>query len=230
MAKLATLFALGGLTLAPLATATSSTGHHGPSHHNVIPSGSFDEESRFKHYWAPNYPWGNTQVGSARMDPGQVSLGDEGTLVLTATPKEGLGEIQYGTETVELHYLSGAVHAREMFNVTRHSGYDFSGMFRVNASTKGVWPGVALSGVHVWPPEIDLAEWRGDSRLSFNSWNSSKQANGDDVDYTDETDFHHIKAMIRDINGQDVSIKFFLDGEHVSTQYARDYVGKPMWL
>lgn len=51
-----------------------------------------------------------------------------------------------------------------------------------------------------------------------------------DVDYPSPTEFHDIKAELRDENGSDVSIKFYMDGELVTTQVGKGYTGAGFWL
>lgn len=81
-----------------------------------------------------------------------------------------------------------------------------------------------------WPPEVDLAEWKGSGDISFNTFNSSSAVEADDVDYPSPTDFHTIKGELRDENGSDVSIAFYLDGTLITTQYASGLVGQPLNL
>lgn len=75
-----------------------------------------------------------------------------------------------------------------------------------------------------------MAEWKGDGKISFNTFNTSSQVAALDVNYPDPDSFHTIKCETRDINGRDVSAKFYLDGELVTTQVGKDFLGKPMYL
>lgn len=51
-----------------------------------------------------------------------------------------------------------------------------------------------------------------------------------DVDYPSPTEWHDIKAELRDENGSDVSTKFYLDGELVTTQVGKGYTGAGFYL
>ncbi|KAI0015745.1 concanavalin A-like lectin/glucanase domain-containing protein [Xylariomycetidae sp. FL0641] len=191
----------------------------------VIPTTSFDE---FDSYWSYNYPWGTDHNGGAHMDESQVSVAD-GALTLTATPTEGLGTVESGGETIQLNYLSGTVYAQQIFTVEEGGGYDFSAEFMAT-TTYGTWPAFWLNAASGWPPEIDMAEWKGSGLISFNTFNTSSQVDTHDVDYPDETEWHSIKAQLRDHNNGDVQVKFFMDDVEQTTQYAAGYVGAGMYL
>jgi hypothetical protein len=51
-----------------------------------------------------------------------------------------------------------------------------------------------------------------------------------DIEYPSPDNFHTVKAEIRDEDGSNISVKFFLDGTEVTTQYGAEYVGKPLNL
>lgn len=51
-----------------------------------------------------------------------------------------------------------------------------------------------------------------------------------DIDYPSSDEFHSIKAEIRDEDGSNISVKFYLDGTLVTTQFGGDYIGKPLHL
>lgn len=182
-----------------------------------IPSDSF---SSLDEYWNYYYPWGQTHNGGAKMTKEQVSV-DNGVLKLTATPTS--------SEADPIHYYSGAIHAKKTFTVAAGGGYDISAEF-IAPVAKGTWPAFWLNAAAGWPPEIDIAEWKGSGKISFNTFNTSSEVEALDVDYPSPGSWHSVKAEIRDINGYEVSTKFYLDGKLVTTQIANDYVGKGLRL
>jgi beta-glucanase (GH16 family) len=163
------------------------------------------------------------------MSPSQVSLNNN-ILTITATPVSGQKPASHGGQSIPIHYLSGAVHAKEHFNVSRAAGagYDFSAEF-IAPVAKGTWPAFWLTAVDGWPPEVDVAEWKGSGKISFNTFNTSSQVAAKDVAYPDPGKWHAVKSEIRG-QGADVVVKFYLDGKLVVTQVGRGYVGKPMYL
>lgn len=56
--------------------------------------------------------------------------------------------------------LSGAVHSARTFTVKAGSGLDIEAEFQA-PTARGTWPAFWLNGAHSWPPEIDIAEWKG---------------------------------------------------------------------
>ncbi len=162
------------------------------------------------------------------MAKSQVGLSG-GTLTLTAKRVDGEKPASHGGKQIPIRYLSSAVHAKEHFNVSRGEGYDFSGEFRA-PTTKGTWPVFWLTAVEGWPPEVDMAEWKGSGKISFNKFNTSSQVRARDVAYPDPGGFHKILCEVRDQNGRDVSVWFSMDGKVVETQYGKGYVGKPLYL
>ncbi|CCF39550.1 glycoside hydrolase family 16, partial [Colletotrichum higginsianum] len=173
----------------------------------IIPKTSFDSQPNFDADWNYLYPWGTDHNGGARMNKDNVKF-DSGVLTLTANK-------------ININYLSGAVHAKEHFNVSLGGGYDFSAELRAT-TTKGTWPAFWLTAVQGWPPEIDMAEWKGSGKISFNTFNTSSVVAAKDVDYPSPDTFHKIKCETRDLNGKDVQAKFYLDDQLVTTQWAPD--------
>ncbi|OTA93255.1 glycoside hydrolase family 16 protein [Hypoxylon sp. CO27-5] len=194
----------------------------------MIPKTSFNSQSDFDADWNYNYPWGTDHNGGARMDKNQVKFSD-GMLTLTAKKVTGQKDATHGGKTIKINYLSGAINAKEHFNVSRGGGYDFSGEFKAT-TTKGTWPAFWLTAVDGWPPEIDMAEWKGSGKISFNTFNTSSVLSWKDVTYPNPDQFHSIKCEIRDINQRDVSVKFYMDGSLVTTQVGGNFFGKPMYL
>ncbi|KAF5619243.1 pectate lyase C [Fusarium tjaetaba] len=182
-----------------------------------IPSDSFNS---LETYWNYLYPWGATHNGGARMDEEHVSVTD-GVLTLTAEPRDDQED--------PIHYLSGAIHAKSTFTVSAGGGYDISAEF-IAPVDRGTWPAFWLNAASGWPPEIDIAEWKGSGKISFNTFNTSDEVTALDRDYPNPEEWHSVRAELRDENGHDVRVKFFLDGVEQTTQYGRDYIGAGLRL
>ncbi|KAK4155174.1 galactan endo-beta-1,3-galactanase [Chaetomidium leptoderma] len=198
--------------------------------HIMIPNTSFNSQADFDTDWNYLYPWGSDHNGAARMSKSQARLSGDGTLTLTARRVDGEKPASHGGQQIPIRYLSGAVHAKEHFNVSRGGGgYDFSGEFRATTA-RGTWPAFWLTAVQGWPPEVDMAEWKGSGKISFNTFNTSSQVRARDVAYPSPGAFHRILCEVRDHNGRDVSVKFSMDGNVIETQYGRGFVGQPMYL
>jgi beta-glucanase (GH16 family) len=196
--------------------------------HIMIPSTSFNSASDFSTDWNYLYPWGSDHNGAARMKQSQATLSN-GVLTLTARRVNGEKPASHGGQQIAIRYLSGAVHAKEHFNVSPGGGYDFAGEFRATTA-RGTWPAFWLTAVEGWPPEVDMAEWKGSGKISFNTFNTSSQVRARDVAYPSPGEFHKILCEVRDVNGKDVSVRFSMDGQVVETQYGRGFVGKAMYL
>ncbi|KAI1658209.1 glycoside hydrolase family 16 protein [Daldinia decipiens] len=194
----------------------------------IIPKTSFDSQANFDADWAYNYPWGTDHNGGARMDKAQVQFAN-GMVTLTAKKVTGQKDATSGGKQIKINYLSGAIHGKEHFTVAQGGGYDFSGEFKAT-TTKGTWPAFWLTAVEGWPPEIDMAEWKGSGKISFNTFNTSSVLSWKDVTYATPDQFHSIKCEIRDINQRDVSVKFYMDGALVTTQVGGNFFGKAMYL
>ncbi|GES63830.1 putative glycoside hydrolase [Aspergillus terreus] len=211
----------------------------------LIPTTCFDDYSSLEEYFAYLYPWGSDHNGSARMvgnssDHEYISV-DSGTLTIVAKPVSGQPPTSGGQE---INYLSGAIHSATSFTVEAGSGFDIQAEFQAPTAT-GTWPAFWLNGADTWPPEIDIAEWKGmyplnfeglrlmalgTGDISFNTFNTSSEVQAHDIEYPSPDDFHTVKAEIRDEDGSNISVKFFLDGTEVTTQYGAEYVGKPLNL
>jgi beta-glucanase (GH16 family) len=138
------------LTLASLASGKT-----------LIPSTCFDSYSSLEEYFSYLYPWGSDHNGSARMvgnstDHDYVSV-DSGTLTLVAKKVTGQPATSAGQE---INYLSGAVHSKNTVTVEAGSGFDIEAEFQATTD-RGTWPAFWLNGADSWPPEIDMAEWKG---------------------------------------------------------------------
>jgi galactan endo-beta-1,3-galactanase len=190
-----------------------------------IPSTSFNSQATFNTYWAYNYPWGTDHNGAARMSSSKVSVGS-GQVTLVADRVTGQAPTSGG---LAIHYLSGTIYAKERFTVAVGGGYDFNGQF-LATTAKGTWPAFWLTGADSWPPEIDLAEWKGSGKISFNSYGMNKVWITKDVTYANPGSWHTLKMEVRDLNGKDVQTKFYMNGVLQATQTGNGMVGKPLWL
>ncbi|CAG9936213.1 unnamed protein product [Clonostachys rosea f. rosea IK726] len=191
----------------------------------LIPSDSF---SSFDSHWNYLYPWGTDHNGGARMDKSQVSTA-QGYLTLTSKPVTGQPPAHHGGKDIPINYLSGAIHAKKTFTVQAGGGFDFSADFLAPVD-KGTWPAFWLTAVKGWPPEIDVAEWKGSGDISFNTFNTSSQVTARDVPYSNPKAWHTVRAEIRDANGRDVSVSFYLDNKWVATQYGSNYVDAGLYF
>ncbi|EGO57934.1 hypothetical protein NEUTE1DRAFT_63306 [Neurospora tetrasperma FGSC 2508] len=226
------------LCLFPSALASSKT--------LLIPSTSFNSTTTFNTYWSLNYPWGTDHNGAARMSPSQVSIspsadGTSSTLTLTAHRVTGQKPATHGGKQIPIKYLSGAIHAKQHFTITSSSssgagavsGYDFSAEFRAPVA-KGTWPAFWLTAVNGWPPEIDMAEWKGSGKISFNTFNTSSQVMTRDVVYGpngSEKEWHRVVCEIRRDGrngGKDVEVRFWMDGQLVVTQWGKGIINLQM--
>ncbi|CAK7215557.1 hypothetical protein SBRCBS47491_002521 [Sporothrix bragantina] len=209
-------------TVAVAAAAAATT--------TIIPSNSFGSQSAFAAAWDYNYPWGTDHNGGARMDKSQSVLDfQSNTLTITAKPVSGQKSTKQGGKTIAIHYLSGAVHAQKHITVDKGTTVELAGDFRATV-TKGTWPAFWLTAVDGWPPEVDMAEWKGSGKISFNTFNTSSQVATKDVTYPSPGDFHAIRCVMRDENGKDVQVKFYMDGKLVTTQVGKGFTGKAMYL
>lgn len=185
----------------------------------LIPNSCFDSTSSLTQYFNYNYPWGDTHNGAAIMKESNSIIAEAGTLTLNATY----------TGASDYAYDSGTVYAKQQFTVEAGGGLDFSAQFIAPVET-GTWPAFWLNGVNSWPPEIDIAEWKGSGDISFNTFNSSSDVQAKDVEYSNPTEYHTVLAELRDEDGSNVSVNFYLDDNLITTQYASSLVGQPLNL
>ncbi|CAJ2512467.1 Uu.00g054820.m01.CDS01 [Anthostomella pinea] len=213
------------LPLWPLAVAAVPNIKRQTVTETLIPTTSFTD---FDTYWTQLYPWGTDHNGGARMSESQVAVAD-GILTITATPVEGEPPATNGGVEYPVNYLSGAIHASQTFAVAAGGGYDFSAEF-LATTTYGTWPAFWLTAVSGWPPEIDMAEWKGSGDVSFNTFNTSSSVATHDVPYPDADEWHSIKVQLRDENGSSVRVKYFLDDVEQTTHYGNNYIGTALYL
>ncbi|KAL1852504.1 hypothetical protein VTK73DRAFT_9178 [Phialemonium thermophilum] len=209
----------------------------------LIPLTSFDSQTDFDKYWDYNYPWGTDHNGAARMNRSQVSLSPppsssgtssnssgSGTLTLTATRVAGQPAATHANQAIAIHYLSGTVHARHNVVVKSPGGIvEVAGEYKAPVA-RGTWPASWLTWAGGWPPEVDLAEWKGSGKISFNTFNTSSAVAALDVAYPDPERWHSVRVVMEDENGRDVAARFFLDGRLATTQYGKGFTGKEMYL
>lgn len=197
----------------------------------LIPKSVFDSVSNLEQYFTYDYPWGgNTHNGGARMDKAHVKIPSPGQLTITAQYVTGQPPATHGGKQIAINYLSGAIGAKQKFTIPVGGGFIFSGTFQATTA-KGTWPAFWLTAVNGWPPEIDMAEWKGSGKISFNTFNTSSELQWKDVAYNNPSNWHDIKCQVRDRgNGKDAQVKYWLDGTEVTTHYGKDYVGKPLYL
>ncbi|KAL5615544.1 hypothetical protein BROUX41_005588 [Berkeleyomyces rouxiae] len=201
-----------------------------PDPNMLIPSTALTTESLLEQYFNWFYPWGTDHNGSARMARSQITLSEETeTLTLNASRVDGQGPASSGGKEIAIRYLSGAVHAKQHFTVNPGGGITYSGEFKAPVA-KGTWPAFWLTASSGWPPEIDMAEWKGSGKISFNTFNTSSEVQALDVDYPNPGEWHKIRCETIDANGKDVQVKFFMDEKLITTQVGKGFVGKAMRL
>lgn len=106
---------------------------------------------------------------------------------------------------------------------------NFSAEFQAPVA-KGTWPAFWLTAVEGWPPEIDIAEWKGSGKISFNTFNTSSVVSAKDEAYPNPGAWHSVRAELEDSGSGNVGIGFWLDGRLVTRQVGKGYVGKAFWL
>lgn len=196
----------------------------------IIPHDSFGSAAAFDAAWAYNYPWGTDHNGAARMDKSQTRVDySSDTVTLTARKVSGQKPASHGGREIAIHYLSGAIHARRHITVDRGTTVELAGAFRAPVA-RGTWPAFWLTAVDGWPPEVDMAEWKGSGKISFNTFNTSRQVAAKDVAYPSPGRFHAIRCVLWDENGRDVGVHFYMDGRLVTTQFGRGFTGKAQYL
>ncbi|KAF3769917.1 family 16 glycoside hydrolase [Cryphonectria parasitica EP155] len=180
----------------------------------LIPDTCFDSEDDLEEYFNFAYPWGDT-----------VSIIDNAYLQLES--------VYTGPQASDsaLSYNSGTIYAKQYFTVEADGGLDFQANF-VAPVAEGCWPAWWLDGVNSWPPEIDLAEWKGDGDISFNTFNTSTVVAAQDYAYsTPTTAWHTILVELRpEDDGTTLKAEFYINGDLITTQYGSDMVGEPFYM
>jgi hypothetical protein len=163
------------------------------------------------------------------MDKAHVSISAPGALTITAQRVSGQPPATHAGKQIPINYLSGAIGAKQHFTVSANSGLVFRAEFKAPVS-KGTWPAFWLTAVNGWPPEIDMAEWKGSGKISFNTFNTSSEVAAKDVAYPKPGEWHEIRCQVRDHGGGAVQVKYWMDGTEVTTHYGKGYVGKELYL
>ncbi|KAH6652544.1 hypothetical protein BKA67DRAFT_293457 [Truncatella angustata] len=224
---MATKFCL--LSLLTLATASPAASIHERELKKrattLIPDTCFSSQSTFESYFSYNYPWGDTHNGAALMKESQVSIIHDAYLQLMSNytgPQ---------SDDSDLSYDSGTVYAKQHFTVDANGGLDFQANF-VAPVAVGTWPAFWLTAVQGWPPEIDLAEWKGTGKVSFNTFNTSSEVAAKDVTYTTPTTaWHTILVELRaESDGSTLKANFYMNGALITTQYGANMVGSAFYL
>lgn len=217
--------ALGGLS----ANAEAATWE-------TVLDGTFSNYGTLESAWNYRYPWGSDHNGSARMyasstDHSQVYLEAGGVLVLKATPVPQNEGNSGADPHLPIRYHSGAVHAKQQITVTdQFPSWEVRGEFQA-PSARGTWPAFWLTGATSWPPESDILEFKGDARNWFNTYkNASGGWSNTVVGVNNPGAWHGYRAWITKVNGSDVDIHYYLDGNWVGQHRGANFVGKPMWL
>jgi galactan endo-beta-1,3-galactanase len=86
-----------------------------------------------------------------------------------------------------------------------------------------------LSGT-VYAKQVFTVKKSGDGKISFNTLGAGQSWITNDVTYSNSGSFHNLKMELRDYNGANVQIKFYLDGVSQATQIGKGMVGQPFWL
>lgn len=217
------------LSMLALATASPTSSIHERNLKKrattLIPDTCFESQATFESYFSYNYPWGDTHNGAALMKESQVSIIHDAYLQLMSNytgPQ---------SDDSSLTYDSGTVYAKQTFTVEAGGGLDFQANF-VAPVAEGTWPAFWLTAVEGWPPEIDLAEWKGTGKISFNTFNTSSEVSAADVTYPSPTTaWRTILVELRaGDDGSTVQANFYMDGDLVVTQYGADMVGAALYL
>lgn len=185
----------------------------------LIPLTALSSTLELEKYFDYEYPWGETHNGGAIMKKQYVSVKDK-YLRLTSH-YDGTGNYPYS---------SGAVHSKQTFAIGKGATMEFQASFRAPVEA-GCQPSFWASGTKSWPPQIDLAEWKGTGKVSFNAFNTSKIIGTKDVEWPKPAEFHVVKNILKaEADGTTVSIEYYIDGKYVVTQYAAKMVGEPFYL
>ncbi|KAJ5820029.1 hypothetical protein N7474_005620 [Penicillium riverlandense] len=199
------------VSLAILSCVTANT--------TIIPTTCFDDQAQLESYFDYDYPWGSTHNGAASMTASHA-VATGGVLTLTS---------QY-TGASDYAWTAGTVYAKDEFTVAAGQSYTFSASF-IAPTITGTWPAFWLTAVSGWPPEIDMAEWKGDGEISFNTFNTSSVVASDNVEYSDSSDWHTVLCQIEDDgSGENVKATFYLDGVEQTVQWGQGYINQALYL
>ena len=196
---------------------------------------SFSSQEKFQEHWNMYYPWGTDHNGTARMYAENIKIGNDSILTITSKHIHNQTE---GNSTADPHlkiaFHSGAIHAKQQIKVTERLPYwEVSGDFKT-PTTPSSWPAFWLTGVHSWPPEIDILEFKGNGINWMNtvtglSWDktiwTTEKTNVEDA----TTKWHNYKLVLERVDQQNTRVKMYLDGA-LKTAEVKDFTGKSFWL
>jgi hypothetical protein len=139
-----------------------------------------------------------------------------------------------GTSGADPHlaikYHSGAIHAKTHVIVNdQFPSWEIKGTFQA-PTAKGTWPAFWLTGAQSWPPEIDILEFKGDSRNWFNTFRTSSDVSNTIVSVSNPGNWHTYRVWMSKVNSTDVDVHFYVDGVWKGQHKASGFVGKPMWI
>ncbi|KFY80336.1 hypothetical protein V499_00799 [Pseudogymnoascus sp. VKM F-103] len=201
----------------------------------LIPCDVFDSVENLETYFYYGYPppYYDVHDGGARMAKSQVTIVDSRDgpyLQLNATPKaEGVGPPKFGN--ISLEYISGTITSYQNFVIAPGGRLDMQADF-ITPVLEGCWEDWWLTGADdKWPPEIDMAEWRGEigSILSFNLFNDSVTSVAhNEFPYPNPDEWHTVRADMRALEDNiTVKVDYFLDGIFLQSQWG-NMTGEPM--
>lgn len=144
-----------------------------PAANRIISFGLFEHVCpNFSTAWS-----GDVHNGGARMSSSLCALSSN-TLIQTAIYDHSEPDV----EDLAINYRSCTMYANQDFVVEPNGSLDFEAEF-IAPVAMGTWPAFWLSAMERWPPEIDMAEWKGSGMTSFNTFNASDQVDALDMEY-----------------------------------------------
>lgn len=75
-----------------------------------------------------------------------------------------------------------------------------------------------------------MAEWKGSGKVSFNTFNTSSVLSWRDVVYPEPERFHAFRCEVRDRNGRDAEVRFWMDGVLQAAHVGGGFSGKALYL
>jgi hypothetical protein len=189
----------------------------------VLDGSSWNSRSALVSKWNYLYPWGATHNGSAKMVNSSTNLStlwieSPGTIVIKAYPVSGQGNI---------HYYSAAIHAKQQVLVNdQYPNWEVRCDLQC-PSARGTWPAFWLNGAWTWPPEADIAEFKGNNVNWQNTFRTSSDVSTVKTTVSSPGSWHTYKAWIQKVSSTNVQIHYYVDGVW-KAQHTANFVGKPM--
>jgi hypothetical protein len=186
---------------------------------------SWNSRSALESKWNYLYPWGATHNGSAKMVCSSTNLSTlwietAGTIVIHSYPVTGQGSI---------HYYSAAIYAKQQVLVNdQYPDWEVKCDLQV-PNAKGTWPAFWLNGAWTWPPEADIAEFKGNSVNWQNTFRSSSDVSTVTTTVSSPGSWHTYRAWITKVSSTNVDIHYYIDGVW-KAKHTANFVGKPMNL